>query len=125
MNKDKCALAMSFFANDNSSSKVKKPPKKSSTASSDDLPSVQNASAKPFVKKLPPERAYFEPEGSELPDDEDEDELEVFQSRAASRRKQKSPEPEIDQGPPVPTRSGEPKQMMLRLMKNATNIMRS
>ena len=74
---------------------------------------------------LPPERAYFEPEGSELPDDEDEDELEVFQSRAASRRKQKSPEPEIDQGPPVPTRSGEPKQMMLRLMKNATNIMRS
>ena len=117
---------MSFFANDNSSSKVKKPPKKSSTASSDDLPSVQNASAKPFVKKLPPERAFFEPEGSELPDDEDEDELEVFQSRAASRKSQnRQKSPEIDQGPPVPTRSGEPKQMMLRLMKNATNIMRS
>ena len=157
LNKDKCALAMSFFANDSSGSSTKaagskkatssqpapsrKLSKKNSTDNSSSigstsdisLPSVQNASARPFLKNNNPvpERAYFEPEGLELPEDDDEDDsVEVFQSRAKSRRQQKQALAENNreielEAPPVPTRSGEPKQMMLRLMKNATSIMRS
>ena len=92
------------------------------------LPSVQNASARPYNPV--PERAYFEPEGLELPEDDEEDSMEVFQSRAKSRRQQQKQAENTNQeieieAPPVPTRSGEPKQMMLRLMKNATSIMRS
>ena len=144
LNKDKCALAMSFFANDSSSSSKKagKTPSKklnstkknsidnSSIGSTSDisLPSVQNASARPYNPV--PERAYFEPEGLELPEDDEEDSMEVFQSRAKSRRQQQKQAENTNQeieieAPPVPTRSGEPKQMMLRLMKNATSIMRS
>ena len=117
VSKDKMALAMSFFANDKGAKKpTKKPQQKSKTENSDDLPNVSNATAKPFSKPTR-ERAYFEP-STELPDDE-EDEIPNF----ASRRQQRQAEPEAP--PPVPSRSGENKHLMLKLMKNATNALRS
>ena len=86
----------------------------------DDLPAVQNATAKPFVR----ERAYYEPdEEDDLLLEEEEDSIPDF---AARRRKQKEEEEETDEPPPIPSRSGDNKSaMMLKLMKNATNIMRS
>jgi hypothetical protein len=139
LNKDKCALAMSFFANDSKSStgaggkKVVPSKKQSITAHNDDddddddadLPAVHNATAKPFVKP-PPERAYFEPEASELPEDDDEEEEDMFPAAFQSRQKKPSVSSEAEgTPPPVPARSGEPKQLMLRLMKNATNALRN
>lgn len=124
LNKDMCALAQSFFANDN---KGKKPPSKpvSRKASLVDgnLPAVQNATPKPFAKP-PPERAYFQPTGQELPE---EDVMPAFQlkSHTPVQSHPKPPEPVVEDAPPVPTRSGEPKALMLRLMKSATNALRS
>ena len=129
LNKDKCALAMSFFNNDSKGAKkpsAKKTSKKSSNGNANDLPNVTNAIAKPFAKSSPPERAYYEPDADLLPvedEDEDEDLEEVFQTRVNSRKNRQPPE--LEHAPPVPERSGEPKAMMMRLMKNATNIMRS
>ena len=106
VSKDKCALAMSFFANDS-----KKPAKNSKKpAKSDELPSVQNNTARPFMK----ERAYYEPEEDDLVPEEEE--LPDFGGRGQNR----------DEAPPIPARSEDNKSlMMLRLMKNATNALRS
>ena len=128
LNKDKCALAMSFFNNDSKGAKkpsAKKTSKSSSTnGNANDLPNVTNAVAKPFAKSSPPERAYYEPDADLLPEDDEEEDLEeVFQTRVNSRKNRQPPE--LEHAPPVPERSGEPKAMMMRLMKNATNIMRS
>ena len=117
VSKDKMALAMSFFANDKGAKKPAKKPAKSKTENSDDLPNVHNATAKPFNKSTR-ERAFFEP-STELPDDE-EDEIPNFASR---RQQRQATEPEAP--PPVPSRSGENKHLMLKLMKNATNALRS
>merc|ERR1712062_77246 len=133
MSKDKMALAMSFFANDSkaaSSGGGKKPvtkkkaPTTSTVASSteDELPVVHNATAKPFSKTTR-ERAYFEPEGSSEREDEEED----FVPNFAARRKLSSRNAEVstEEAPPVPSRSGENKHLMLKLMKNATNAIQS
>ena len=135
MSKDKMALAMSFFANDSkaaSSGGGKKPvtkkkaPTTSTVASSatteDELPVVHNATAKPFSKPTR-ERAYFEPEGSSEREDEEED----FVPNFAARRKLSSRNAEVstEEAPPVPSRSGENKHLMLKLMKNATNALKS
>ena len=137
MSKDKMALAMSFFANDSkaaSSGKKATPEaakkqaaatkkKATSTASTssaeDELPVVHNATAKPFSKPTR-ERAYFEPEGSSEREDEEED----FMPNFAARRKS-SRNAEVEEAPPVPSRSGENKHLMLKLMKNATNALKS
>merc|ERR1712062_266031 len=132
MSKDKMALAMSFFANDSkaaSSGEGKKPvtkkkaPATSTVASSatteDELPVVHNATAKPFSKPTR-ERAYFEPEGSSEREDEEEDFVPNFAARRKSSRNA-----EVEEAPPVPSRSGENKHLMLKLMKNATNALKS
>merc|ERR1719510_794774 len=62
--KDKQALAMSFFDGGGAKSKPKSKPKKAEDP--DDLPAVQNATPKPFVR----ERAYYEPDDNELPEEE-------------------------------------------------------
>ena len=128
VSKDKMALAMSFFANDskNASKKpdVKKPAKKKATTSvEDELPVVHNATAKPFSKATR-ERAYFEPEGSSEREEDEEDFVPNF---AAARKSSASSRNAVEQqeAPPVPSRSGENKHLMLKLMKNATNALRS
>ena len=72
---------------------------------------------------LPRERAYFEPEGSSEREDEEED----FVPNFAARRKLSSRNAEVstEEAPPVPSRSGENKHLMLKLMKNATNALKS
>merc|ERR1712223_1854271 len=72
--KDKQALAMSFFDGGGAKSKPKSKPKKAEDPDLD-LPAVQNATPKPFVR----ERAYYEPDDNELP--EEEDILPTFKSR--------------------------------------------
>lgn len=124
---------MSFFANDGKTKQkapAKKPAKKQQplpTANqhnnSNDLPVVQNATAKPFAPSYPTqERAYYEPDGPEV---EEEEVLPAFKNFRRSRTG--SSNSESDQPPPPPpTRSGDNKQlMMLKLMKNATNALRS
>ena len=120
MSKDKMALAMSFFANDQKPAK-KQPSKplrqKKKETDSDDLPPVTNSTAKPFFR----ERAYYEPEEDELPEDDEDDYIPDFRARRATKQ-----EPVEDSPPPIPARSGDNKSaMMLKLMKNATSIMRS
>ena len=130
LSKDKCALAMSFFANDLPKTTKKPAPKKPVPAAKTDedgLPIVQNATARPFVK----ERAYYEPEQESNPEDDEDDIVPDFQARRQARRNEaKSRQNEAStEVPPIPVRSGPGDNtregMMLRLMKNATNIMRS
>ena len=129
LSKDKCDLAMSFFANAGAKpAKKQQPTAKKSTPkttelSEDGLPLVQNASARPFVK----ERAYYEPEeDSNLDLDDEEDDIPDFQAR----RKNRENSTESAENPPkVPTRSvnsdNTRQGMMLRLLKNTTNILKS
>ena len=132
LSKDKCALAMSFFANDLPKPTKKPAPKKPVPAKTDEdgLPIVQNATARPFVK----ERAYYEPEQELNPDDDEDDIVPDFQARRKTRQneaKSRQTETSNEAPPPIPVRSGPGLEnntregMMLRLMKNATNIMRS
>merc|ERR1719510_2347273 len=121
LSKDKCALAMSFFANDGASTNTKKSnvaKKAAGKANDDDLPAVQNATAKPFFR----ERAYYEPDDLSTPEEE-EDILPTFKSRPT--KTQPEVEEKIEDAPPVPERSGDPKVNMLRRMKNVTGILRS
>ena len=128
VSKDKCALAMSFFANNSKPAKKspKPPPKKPEKypESGSDLPNVQNNTAKPFMR----ERAYYEPDDEELPEDEN-DLIPDFTNRnrksSTASKSENSENSEIS-APPIPARSEDNKSaMMLRLMKNATNALRS
>ena len=77
LSKDKCALAMSFFANDapkKAATKKPVPTKTEQNSSDDGLPAVQNSTARPFMK----ERAYYEPEQESNPQD---DVIEDFEAR--------------------------------------------
>ena len=79
LSKDKCALAMSFFANDAPKKPVAKksvPTKTEQTSSDDGLPAVQNSTARPFMK----ERAYYEPEQELNPENEEYDVIPDFQA---------------------------------------------
>ena len=123
----KCDLAMSFFANAGTKpakkvSTTKKPiPAPKTELSEDGLPIVSNGTARPFVK----ERAYYEPEDGSSPGTEtEEDDIPDFQARRKNRENSGGSDP-----PRVPPRSVQTDSsrqgMMLRLMKNATNIMKS
>ena len=72
LSKDKCALAMSFFANDAPKKAATKKPvttKTEQNSSDDGLPAVQNSTTRPFMN----ERAYYEPEQELNPEDEEYD----------------------------------------------------
>jgi len=81
------------------------------------------------------ERAYYQPTEAEMVDEEEE-EIPLptgFQmnrlndstdSPILSRREKTSP-PQEEGAPPIPIRSGEPKLLMLKLMKGATNALKS
>ena len=128
LSKDKCALAMSFFANDapkKPAAKKPVPTKTEQTSSDDGLPAVQNSTARPFMK----ERAYYEPEQESNPEDDEDDVIPDFQARRRAAQRQISENSSDETPPRVPVRSvnsdNSRQGMMLRLMKNATNIMRS
>ena len=122
----KCDLAMSFFANAGTKpakkvSTTKKPPVPKTELPEDSLPIVSNGTARPFVK----ERAYYEPE-DDSPDspETEEDDIPDFQARRKNRENSGGSDP-----PRVPPRSvqtdGSRQGMLLRLMKNTTNILKS
>ena len=129
LNKDMCSLAQSFFSTD----KPKKPPQRRVSTNTRPTPEHQVASADRKSYPQTQERAFYQPEGQMVDEDEDDDiPLPTgFQfNRSNSQRdspmmtKRASP-PQEEGAPPIPVRSGEPKLMMLKLMKNATNALKS
>ena len=75
------------------------------------------------------ERAYYEPEQESNPEDDEDDVIPDFQARRRAAHRQISENSSEETPPRVPVRSvnsdNSRQGMMLRLMKNATNIMRS
>ena len=79
-----------------------------------------------------PERASFQPYDDEklLPEfDDDEEEEDLPKKFGLQSRLHRALPKEVDESaaapPPIPERSGQPKVMMLRLMKSATNTLKS
>ena len=69
---------------------------------------------------MPRERAFYQPSSDSVLVDEEDDEIPSFDT-VGSRT---SP-PQEEGAPPIPLRSGEPKLMMLKLMKNATAALKN
>ena len=126
-------------------------PSPSSTLSSLSSQSTQGKQHERRSYPLPPERAYFQPNSSaEMVDEEDDFEIPSLPNRIrkdhssgnngistgntksnpillktpSQIHKERSPSSPED-APPIPERSAQPKMMMLKLMKNATNALKN
>jgi hypothetical protein len=151
LNKDLCSLAQQFFTNEGANKKpTKKPiasvkplPQRQPQQQQPQLqqPQLQQQELqlqKPFGDPLPtkpervlagiPERASFQLFDETLVPEVDEEEDEDFSSKFGHlRRRERDNEDDLAASapPPIPERSAQPKVMMLKLMKNATNVLRS
>ena len=76
-----------------------------------------------------PERASFQPYDEKLlpESDDDEEEEDLPKKFGLQSRLNRTLPREVDESapPPIPERSAQPKVMMLRLMKSATNTLKS
>ena len=76
-----------------------------------------------------PERASFQPYDEKLLPESDDDEEEEDLPKKFGLQSRLHRTREVDESaaapPPIPERSGQPKVMMLRLMKSATNTLKS
>jgi len=113
-------LAQQFFTNEGAN---KKPVKKQAQ------PSTPAASRLRTEPERMPERASFHSwEKDMVPEPEEEDmtlptTLKSFQSEQSPLVNQS--EESGEKPPPIPERSDQPKAMMLKLMKNATRVLKS
>ena len=73
-----------------------------------------------------PERASFQPYDEKLVPEVDEEEDDLPRKFGLQSRLGRRVSKEVDDcPPPIPERSDQPKAMMLRLMKSATNTLKS
>ena len=153
VNKDLCSLAQSFF-DTSKPKKAPPQRRVSATnpvssSNNTQSPSWKSESAQGKNDRrsfpLPPERAYFQPDNSVEIDEEEDFEIPSLSNKMLKDNiqtnngktngsdlhlktpsqiyKERSPSSPED-APPIPERSAQPKMMMLKLMKNATNALK-
>jgi hypothetical protein len=117
LNLELCSLAQQFFTNEGAN---KKPSKKIAQPSTPSTPRVRQD------PESIPERASYQPWDKGLAPEEEEEDL-TLPTTLRNFRSQGSPgnTQETEVPPPIPERSDQPKVMMLKLMKNATRVLKS
>lgn len=117
LNLELCSLAQQFFTNEGANKKPSKKPAQPSTPST--------LRVRPDSESIP-ERASYQPWDKGLVPEPEEEDL-TLPTTLKSFRGQGSPgnSQETEVPPPIPERSDQPKVMMLKLMKNATRVLKS